>query len=124
MSDWVPPFVGLGGACLVAGANFFVQRWRYRIDRLSLAVDHLCSEVNSAADLATNYWLLDTSQNDDAKKAREFEARLIGIQQRLQALLLAIKAMDNSLRLEDAELQFLNLFEQLTGGPFGTKSAR
>ena len=91
MSDWIPPLVGVVSAALVATANFLVQRWRYRIDRLSTAVDQLCAEVTLAADLATNYWLLDTSQNEEKKRGKEFEARLIGFQVKLQSILMAIK---------------------------------
>ena len=70
VSAWVVP---LAAATLVAFGNFFVQRWRHQIDRTSLSVDHLCTELNSAADLATLYWLLDATQNSDRVKARQIE---------------------------------------------------
>src|SRR3546814_1966538 len=94
--NWVAPLVGLAGAALVAGANFFVQRWRYKIDRLSAAVGELSLEVNAAADIATHYWLLDTSQHPEQREARALETQLIGRQTRLKELVLALKAQDES----------------------------
>src|SRR3546814_367375 len=116
--NWVAPLVGLAGAALVAGANFFVQRWRYKIDRLSAAVGELSLEVNAAADIATHYWLLDTSQHPEQREARALETQLIGRQTRLQELVLALKAQDESLKLDDVEEGLADLYAVMTGGAF------
>lgn len=117
-SGWIVPTVSLVGALLVAAANYAVQRWRYRIDRLSVAIDQLCGEINSAADSSTRHWLLDTSQNDDVKKAKELEPELIGRQMRLQSLILALRNLDSAIILDQSEEILVSLFEAMTGGNF------
>jgi hypothetical protein len=88
------PAAGLGGALLVAIANYAVQRWRYRLDRISGSVDHFCEEVNSIADLSTQYWLLDAIEHQDQVNASLLEPQLIGRQMRLQSLIIALSGLD------------------------------
>jgi hypothetical protein len=118
MPAWVVPLVSLLAALFVAGANYAVQRWRYRIDRVGVAIDHICTEINLAADVSTRYWLLDTTQNDQAKTSEELEPELVGRQMRLQSLMVALKELDHRLRLESAEAQLVSLFDTLTGDDF------
>jgi len=115
VSAWVVP---LAAATLVAFGNFFVQRWRHQIDRTSLSLDHLCTELNSAADLATLYWLLDATQNSDRVKARQIEPQLVGRQTRLQELTVALSEQDRSLDLRGFERLMPDLYEAMTGGDF------
>jgi hypothetical protein len=42
---------------MISCSNYLIQRWRFRVDRLNVAIDHLSIEINAAADLATEYWL-------------------------------------------------------------------
>lgn len=112
------PAAGLGGAILVAVTNYLVQRWRYRIDRISDSVDHFCEQVNSAADLGTKYWLLDASQTNDARQAATLEPQLIGRQTRLMSLILALGELDKKLVLIRANILLVDFYEALTGGDF------
>ena len=115
---WLVPAVSLMSALLVAVANYAIQRWRYRIDRISAAVDHLCGEINSAANSSTRYWLLDTTQNDDAKKSKELEPELVGRQMRLQSLVIALRVLDPKFDITATEEALISLFEAMTGDDF------
>jgi hypothetical protein len=118
--DWIVPIIGLGGAVIVAVANFAVQRWRYRLDRLGGAIDHLCAELNSAAELSSTYWLLDTTQRDHAEKARILEPELVGRQIRLQSLFIAIRILDRRLDTDESSNLLISFYDDLTGGDFKT----
>jgi hypothetical protein len=115
VSAWLIP---LAAAALVAFGNFMVQRWRYRIDRTGISVDHLCAELNSAADLAATYWLLDATQDADRPEARRLEPQLVGRQMRLQELTIALGEQDRGLDLADFERSMPDLYEVMTGGDF------
>lgn len=115
---WFVPLISLASALFVALANYLIQRWRYRIDRISEAVDHLCTEINLAADASTRYWLLDTTQNDQAKQAKELEPELVGRQMRLQSLLVALRTLDPALKLDETEQQLTALFDTISGDDF------
>ncbi len=117
--NWVAPVVAsLFGASVVALANFLVQRWRYLADRLGTSIDKLCDEINSAAQCATDYWLLDMTQRDDVRLGQKLEPILIGRQQRIQQLLLALAARDRKLDLSPIQPLQLNLFDAMTGRNF------
>ncbi|WP_316181882.1 MULTISPECIES: hypothetical protein [unclassified Bradyrhizobium] len=120
MPDWVVPAAGLSGALLVAIANYLVQRWRYRLDRLSNSVDHFCQEINDVADLSSMYWLLDLSKPSDHSEAnaQTIETQLVGRQVRLQSLILAIAAFDRRIILTRTEILLIDFFEAITGGDF------
>ncbi|WP_026381585.1 hypothetical protein [Afifella pfennigii] len=115
---WLVPLVGLVGALIVAVANYLVQRWRYRIDRLSAAIDHLCGEINEVADLATSYWLLDAGQNDQRAQARAIEPRLIGKQMRLDQLFNALTVVDPKFSASAAEELLPEFYDKISGGEF------
>lgn len=115
VSAWIVPLVA---ATLVACGNFFVQRWRHQIDRTGLSVDHLCTELNSAADLATLYWLLDATQNSDRVQARQLEPQLVGRQTRLQELTVTLGEQDRRLNLTGFERLMPDLYDAMTGGDF------
>jgi hypothetical protein len=112
------PAAGLSGAVLVACANYLVQRWRYRLDRISNSVDHFCEEINETADLSTSYWLLDASQKDQQDNAHTIEPQLVGRQMRLQSLILALAVLDRKLVLTRTEMLLIDFYEALTGGDF------
>lgn len=125
MQDWAVPATGLAGAVLVAAANYAVQRWRYRIDRISASVDHFCDEVNSVADLSTEYWLLDAARSGQ-EVVTQIEPQLVGRQMRLQSLMLALHDLDKKLILTRTEMLLIDLYEVLTGSDFqvlGRKSS-
>lgn len=112
------PAAGLTGAIFVAIANYLIQRWRYRLDRIANSVDHLCDEINDLADLSTQYWLLDASQADQQREAASLEPRLVGGQIRLQSLILALGDLDRKLVLTRTEMLLVDFYEALTGGDF------
>jgi hypothetical protein len=119
LPNWVAPVAALLGAIFVAIANYAVQRWRYRIDRLSASIDNFCNEVNDTADLSTEYWLLDPSTEvDHIRKARFLEPQLIGRQMRLQSLALALQAFDKKLVMTRTNMLLLEFYEAITGGDF------
>src|SRR5438309_788599 len=119
--DWLIPTAGIAGACVVAFANYLVQRWRYRIDRLSTAVDHLCVEINDAADRATSYWLLDTTQNDQRRGAESLEPQLVGRQMRIVELLAAVSQLDARISLDETDEIVVDFYDKLTGANFQVK---
>lgn len=108
---WYVPLVSVSGALFVSVVNFFAQRWRYKLDRLSQAVDLICLEINQASMLSVDYWT-----SSDANPA--LEARLLGKQLLVQQLMLAIHDQDKKLKLREAEGSILDLFDAMTGGAF------
>jgi hypothetical protein len=114
----VSPVIAIVVGVLIASANYAVQRWRYRLDRLSVAADHISTEVNAAADLSTEYWLLDVSQNSEFRQALAIEPKLIGRQIRLQSLMIALEALDGKVDLNPSSVLLASLFGEMTGGSF------
>lgn len=112
------PAAGLSGAVLVAFVNYLVQRWRYRLDRISNSVDHFCEQINAVADLSTTYWLLDASQESQQREAHKIEPQLIGRQVRLSSLILALGELDRKLVLTRTSMLLVDFYEALTGGDF------
>jgi hypothetical protein len=121
--DWLPPVAAVVGATIVAVANFMVQRWRYRLDRLGTAVDKLCEEIRLAADLAAGYWLLDATQIRERVEARKLEPMLIGRQLLLQESLLALAFQDPKFDILPMQPTMVSLYDAMTGGDF-TVAAR
>jgi hypothetical protein len=115
---WYPPLLGALSAGVVALVNYWVQRWRYRVDRLAINIDGLCSEVNAAADLCSDYWRLDCRESEQQAEASKLEARILGRQTRIQVLLLALKTQDGKLDLSRVEAKIPALYDALTGGNF------
>jgi hypothetical protein len=103
---------------IVAITNFAAQRWRFRTDRLGAAVDHFCNEINLAADIATEYWLLDASNQPAQEKARIREPMLIGRQSRIQELLIALADQDAHLPLSGVQSIVTEMIGAMTGGEF------
>ena len=115
--SWTVPVVSLLAACVVAFANVAVQKWRYRADRLGASIEELCTEINAAADLATEYWLTERPQPSPVE-LRRLEARLVGRQIRLQELLTALTAYDNKIGIAPTERLLPDLYDSMTGGDF------
>jgi hypothetical protein len=102
---------------VVAFANVAVQKWRYRADRLGASIEELCTEINAAADLATEYWLTERPEPSPIE-LRRLEARLVGRQLRLQELLTALTAHDKQIRIAPIESMMPDLYDAMTGGDF------
>ena len=113
--SWVVPLVTIIGSCIVSLSNYAVQRWRYGADRLTVAIDHLCGEINAAARRASDYWLLGEGADND-RQQRELE--LIGLQDRIQQLISAVQEQDPKLDLDAAAASVMDLFDSMTGGAF------
>ncbi len=118
MADFYVPLVSIGVAVFVSAVNYVIQRWRYRIDRLSAAVDAFCAETNLTTDFASSYWMLDLKQNEQAKEGVKLEYQLVGLQLRLGALFDALLQQDPSLKLDDIEPLIDQFFDAITGGDF------
>jgi hypothetical protein len=118
--SWVVPVASIGAAVIVASVNAAVQRWRHRVDRLGASVEELCKEINAAADLATAYWLTEAAHQlkNPSAPLRGLEAQLIGRQNRLQELTLALAAQDRRFSINTIEDALPDLFEAMTGGDF------
>ncbi|HEX3884532.1 MAG TPA: hypothetical protein VHW66_17890 [Stellaceae bacterium] len=114
---WLVPTASLLAALFVAYANYAVQRWRHRADRLGATVEELCTETNDAADLATKYWLTERPQPVPTDVQR-LEAQLVGRQHRLQQLSDALKVQDPQFDLNSAETLSADLYDAMTGGNF------
>jgi hypothetical protein len=118
LASWLVPVVTLIGACIVSSGNFAVQRWRFRVDRLVVSTDQLCTEINSAAAQAARYWHLDANQPEQAGRCRELESEVVALQSRIQQLIAAIQEQDPRLDLTGAAENVMNLFDAMTGGHF------
>jgi hypothetical protein len=117
----IAPTVAFIVGGLVSWSNFTIQKWRFRVDRLNVAIDHLSTEVNAAADLASEYWLIVPADAENIRRQVVFlELKLIGSQTRLSSLLLAIEALDERIETEGAHEKLVTLFEAMTGGGFRT----
>jgi hypothetical protein len=117
----VAPIVAFIVGGLVSWSNFTIQKWRFRVDRLNVAIDHLSTEVNAAADLACEYWLTMPADAENVRRQVAFlELKLIGSQTRLSSLLLAIEALDERIETVGAREKLVTLFEAMTGGGFRT----
>jgi hypothetical protein len=114
------PAVALVVALFISWSNFAIQRWRFRVDRLNVAIDHLSVEVNAAADLATEYWLIDPTDSANTRRIALLEPKLIGTQTKLSSFLLAIEALDDLIETKPAQEKLATLFEAMTGGGFRT----
>ena len=91
------------------------------MDRLNVAIDHLSTEVNVAADLVCEYWLTTPADAENVRRQVAFlELKLIGSQTRLSSLLLAIEALDERIETAGAREKLVTLFEAMTGGGFRT----
>jgi hypothetical protein len=117
VSTWIVPLLA---ALIVAIANAAVQRWRHRVDRLGASVELFCVEINAAADLATKYWLTEPAPQlkSPSTPLRGLEAQLIGRQNRLQELALALAGQDRRFPIGSIEQGLPDLFEAMTGGNF------
>lgn len=119
--SWVVPTASIAAAIIVATANGIVQRWRHQVDRLGASIELFCTEINDAADLATEYWLTEPALHlrNPSAPLHGLEARLIGRQNRLQQLALALASQDGRFSIEQIENKLLpDLFEAMTGGEF------
>jgi hypothetical protein len=114
---WIVPAASIVAALIVTAGNTAVQRWRYRVDRLASSIDLLCSEINAAADLATDYWLKQAPLGDRLALGA-LEALLLGRQNRLQEIRIALGENDVALILETVDMHLVDLFDAMTGGNF------
>lgn len=114
----VGPAIALVVAIMISWSNYLIQRWRFRVDRLNVAIDHLSIEINAAADLATEYWLTVPGTVEGIRKTAFLEPKLIGMQTRLSSLLLAIETLDDRIQTRAAWDRLATLFDAMTGGSF------
>jgi hypothetical protein len=116
----VGPAIAIIVGIMIMWSNYVIQRWRFRVDRLNVAIDHLSIEINGAADLATEYWLTVPGTAEGVRKIAFLEPKLIGMQTRLSSLLLAIETLDDRVQTRDAWDRLATLFDAMTGANFKT----
>ena len=120
--NWLIPAASIFAALVVGLANFLAQRWRYRLDRTAASVEHLCGEINSAADLATRYWLI-IPDATNLGEINALEAQIVGRQLRIQALFLAFRQQDHRLDLLVIMREMgADFYDALSGGNFQVRS--
>jgi hypothetical protein len=73
---------------------------------------------STAADLATEYWLLDRANNNTASRASEVEAQLTGRQLRIGSVFLALRHIDSHVASLVGDDKIADLFDSMTGGDF------
>jgi hypothetical protein len=113
------------GSLLVSIVGYLVQRWRYRNDRESAYADRFCEQINSAADLATEYWLLDSVVSADAgTRISLLEPQLVGRQVRIQSMYVAFQEFDPDINLTHVREDLVLLYDELTGGQFQVRDRR
>lgn len=118
------PLIGIVGSLIVAIANYLVQRWRYRIDHISSAVHRVTLVVREGAELATRYWLLDGTQLGERTTIEQLEYELVGLQSRLQQILVALSFQDSALDLNGVYSVVADFYDRLTGGDFQVRGRR
>lgn len=118
---WLVPIASLIAAAIGAGAAFWGLVWRYRADYKRDILRELLSNIQNAADLATEYWLLNPSSNDASTltKCRNLEARIVGYSERLEASIDAARPHLKRIDTLGMDIPWANFLDGLTGGEFG-----
>lgn len=112
------------GALIGFASAFLLRSWQYRRDVWLKRVENLCSTVDLAAQSSTEYW---TARDDDAAlsdttKTDIAEARILGLQTRIDGMVSALE-LDEP---DKARILFLlgDLRDCLTGGSFAGAQRR
>jgi hypothetical protein len=119
--DWLVPAVGIAGSLIVAASNYAVQRWRYRIDHISGAIHRVTLVVRETADLATRYWLLDGRDPDQREIVGRLEYDLVGLQSRLQQIVVTLGFQDAALELGGVNMVIADFYDRISGGSFSVR---
>lgn len=131
MPTWAYLLVGLASPVVVAIAGAMAIRWRYHADSRSNLAKVFRDEVMAAANLATEFWLLDltslpagTSDPDqlartkDRLNASSLSARLQGAQERVDLALDILRPHLRSLDTLGMDKPMAAFSASLTGGSF------
>lgn len=105
----------MSGAASGGLLTFFVQRWKYGIDRWTLISDELVKEIKELSDLSSEFWL---SPRDGSKDMKLSEVRIKGGLARLDALKLPIEdwcVRSDVKKFTDA---YSHLANSISGGKF------
>jgi len=96
-----------------AGGGFFVRLRGLRHEELGRRFDDVCKDIDGAATLGTDYWLL----GGGASGTAAMEARLLGFQ---HGISLGIANISEDHKHLDAECdkELVDFLDQLTGGDF------
>lgn len=118
---WLVPIASLIAAVIGALAAFAGLVWRYRADYKRDIFRELLTTIQSAADLATEYWLLDPSSGDPATvtKSRNLSARIVGYVERVEHSIDATRPHLKRIDTLGMDIPWANFIDGLTGGEFG-----
>jgi hypothetical protein len=116
-----PAFVAaLLGAFVGGTISFFVQLWKYRVDRVTARCDALCADLAALADIASEFWL--TERKSDSVELALKQARIIGRIESLTGLIEPFAIWCPKNEREVIRYRVANLLDVTTGGPFTDKS--
>jgi hypothetical protein len=111
-------------------SGYLIRRWQYREDHIARRVDNLVEEIEAAAHVGIDYWLLDPTDGELSKKERRAieadvarnGARILALQHQIAALRSSLQAdiyPDDNNVLIQCEAAF---FDAATSGDFGVAS--
>jgi hypothetical protein len=121
MQGWLVPAASFFAALVGAGAAFLGLVWRYRADARDERIRELIREILSAADLATEYWLVDGTAGASQDKIALLEARIIGLVERLEAALDLARPLMRNVDTLGMDIPWARLLDSLTGGDFSVQ---
>lgn len=121
---WIIPLTSLIAAALGAGAAFTGLVWRYRADYKLNILRELLATIQTAADISSEYWLLDPSLDDKetVNKCRHLEARILGYSERLESDIDAARPHLKRIDTLGMDIPWAKYLDGLTGGQFGDPS--
>lgn len=114
------PTTSLISALIGASVAFFGLVWRYRADYKRDIVRELLVSIQTAADQATEYWLLAPSDavKETVAKCAALEARIMGYSERLEAHIDAARPHLRKIDTLGMEIPWSSFLNDLTGGQF------
>lgn len=112
------------GALIGFASAFLLRSWQYRRDVWLKRVENLCSTVDLAAQSSTEYWTTrdDEAASSDTTKTDIAEARILGLQTRIDGMVSALELDEPD--KERILLLLGDLRDCLTGGSFAGSRRR
>jgi hypothetical protein len=108
-----------GSAFFGVIVGLFIQWWKSSRDEFRSLCDEFCETVRETSDVASSYWYADNSDEDIVA-----EARLTGLQRRLDGYRVLISSRLHDTHRRDLEFMLADFFDAITGGEFRSKSRK
>jgi hypothetical protein len=116
---WIVPLSSFLASLLGAGTAFAGLVWRYRADYKREIVGQLLGDIQIAADLSTDYWILDpTADASNPSKIRNSQARIKGFAERLEASIDAARPHLRKIDTLGMDIPWSKFIDALRGGDF------